>query len=66
LMHASSKGHVGVVRCLVDKGAAIIEREDSGHTALWFSCNEGHLPVVRLLLERGLTSPWPVTGAGLP
>jgi uncharacterized protein len=52
LMKASARGHVGVVRCLLDKGAAINASDDS-HTALWCACCEGHTPVVQLLLERG-------------
>jgi ankyrin repeat protein len=53
LMWASMKGHVCVVRWLLDKGAAINGRDDSGLTAVWFACSYGHLPVVRLLVERG-------------
>jgi uncharacterized protein len=53
LMLASMKGHVEVVRCLLDKGAAMNEGEGDGQTALYKACSEGHLPVVRLLVERG-------------
>jgi hypothetical protein len=53
LMLASFKGHVGVVRCLLDKGAAIDERSDLGCTALWFACLMGRFPVIRLLVEGG-------------
>jgi ankyrin repeat protein len=54
LMHASGGGHVGVVRWLLDKGAAINAGDESGSTALMFACSGGgHTPVVRLLLERG-------------
>jgi ankyrin repeat protein len=53
LMWASSKGHVGVVRWLLDKGAAIDERARGEVTALWLACCNGRLPVARLLLERG-------------
>jgi hypothetical protein len=52
LMVASMKGHVEVVRLLIDKGAAIDEHT-SGTTALWYACHHGRLPVVRLLVERG-------------
>jgi hypothetical protein len=60
LMLASEKGHVGVVRWLLDQGAAI--NESTGRdwspeyrrlTALWLACDEGRTPVVKLLLERG-------------
>jgi ankyrin repeat protein len=54
LMWASREGHVGVVRLLVDKGAALDEREDVFWcTALMWACSHGRTPVVRLLLERG-------------
>jgi hypothetical protein len=52
LMYASEEGHVGVVRWLLDKGAAVNERHPRGWTALWLA-SYGHLPVVNLLLERG-------------
>jgi hypothetical protein len=52
LMWASQEGHVGVVRWLLDKGAAINERDKTGFTALWLACRDGRPPVVRLLLER--------------
>jgi uncharacterized protein len=52
LMCASGR-HVGVVRWLLDQGAAIDERDRRGLTALWVACFRGCLPVARLLLERG-------------
>jgi ankyrin repeat protein len=53
LMLASREGHVGMVRWLLDKGAAMNERSHFEGTALWFACHHGRSPVVRLLLERG-------------
>jgi uncharacterized protein len=53
LLYVSEDGNMGVVRWLLDKGAAINEREDTGSTALWQACSRGLAPVVRLLLERG-------------
>jgi ankyrin repeat protein len=53
LMHASREGHVGVVRWLVDQGAALDERHRDGYTALGLASSGGHTPVVRLLLEGG-------------
>jgi uncharacterized protein len=53
LILASFRGHVGVVRWLLDNGAATDERSTTGCTALWLACHGGHLPVARLLLERG-------------
>jgi uncharacterized protein len=56
LMIASFKGHVEVVRWLVDHGAAIDERDEDGATALYMACSKAQLPVVRLLVERGADS----------
>jgi ankyrin repeat protein len=53
LMHASYEGHVGVVRCLLDAGAAMDQRDAQGGTALWHASRGGHSPVVELLLARG-------------
>jgi ankyrin repeat protein len=61
LMFASAEGHVRVVRCLLDKGAAINDcSHDPLHgggvmarTPLWVACCRGRTPVVRLLLEGG-------------
>jgi hypothetical protein len=53
LMHASPMGHMGVVRWLLDEGAAINERSSLGFTALWLTSTLGTPAVVRLLLERG-------------
>jgi uncharacterized protein len=53
LMHASLGGHVGVVRWLLDQGAAVDERDKSGQTALTHACYKGRILVVRLLVEMG-------------
>jgi uncharacterized protein len=53
LICASIFGHLGVVRWLLDKGAAINKRDCWRCTALHFACRDGHLAVVSLLLERG-------------
>jgi ankyrin repeat protein len=50
LMVAAAEGHVGVVRWLLDKGAAINERDRDGFTALWIAGCHGQSPVVRLLV----------------
>jgi ankyrin repeat protein len=53
LMWASDKGHVAVVRWLLDQGAAIDDQDPDGFTALWLACSRGRTPVVGLLMERG-------------
>jgi hypothetical protein len=60
LMLASMEGHVGVVRWLLDHGAAIDDSTGRDYysgfndlTALWLACTHRHPPVVKLLLERG-------------
>jgi ankyrin repeat protein len=53
LIFASQAGHVGVVRWLLDHGAAINDQAKYGETALWHACFKGRTPVVKLLLERG-------------
>jgi ankyrin repeat protein len=41
------EGHLEVVRFLLDKGAAMDERDTSGRTAVWWASAEGRLTVVR-------------------
>lgn len=56
LMFASGRGHLAIVRYLLDKGARINERSAIGFTALAFACGKGRLDVASLLLERGATA----------
>jgi ankyrin repeat protein len=53
LMWASRGGHMGVVRWLVDQGAALDVRNNGGHTVLCLASEQGRTPVVRLLLQAG-------------
>jgi ankyrin repeat protein len=53
LMGASFDGHVGVVRVLLGKGAAINEQGSYGTTAFSRASSEGRWSVLQLLLERG-------------
>jgi hypothetical protein len=66
LTFASAKGHVEVVRWLVDQGAALDERHRCGYTALGLASSQGHTPVVRLLLERGADPAITIHGARTP
>jgi ankyrin repeat protein len=65
LVWASVEGQVGVVRCLLDKGAAINDRS-SGATALWYACDSNHARVVRLLLDRGADATMTRDASGTP
>jgi hypothetical protein len=53
LMAASARGHVRVVRWLLDQGAAIDERDNDRCTALSLAILRGHPHTAELLLERG-------------
>jgi uncharacterized protein len=66
LMVASWKGHGGVVRWLVDQGAALDVRDHRGATALILASLKGrsHNSIVRLLLQKG-ADPAIVTNEGL-
>jgi ankyrin repeat protein len=82
LMVASLDGHIGVVRWLLDKGAALDVRtsaeddddnsdvddddHEGGYTALWLASWRGHLPVARLLLERGADATIATDGGSTP
>jgi ankyrin repeat protein len=63
LIVASENGHIGVVRWLLDRGAAI-DGDDYGCTALYLASCAGYTPVVALLLERG-ADPTIATGTGM-
>lgn len=51
---AAAKGHLGLVRLLLDRGFCVDMRASThGTTALHYSAMHGHSAVVKLLLERG-------------
>jgi ankyrin repeat protein len=66
LMWASREGHLGVVRWLLDNGAAVEERSSLRWTALLLACSNGRAPVVRLLLTRGADPTIAVSGGWTP
>lgn len=53
LVKAALKGHLEIARFLLDAGADINIRKDTGSTALMCAAFFGHAEVVRLLLEKG-------------
>eukprot|EP00964_Phaeocystis_antarctica_P065113 scaffold39231_cov60-Phaeocystis_antarctica.AAC.2 len=53
LHEASLRGHTEVVQLLLDKGAPVDEKTESGRTALMWASNNGHTEVVKLLLDKG-------------
>ena len=55
LARASLKGHLDVVRLLLQNGATAESRDNDGSTPLIFASGEGHLDVVHLLLQSGAT-----------
>jgi ankyrin repeat protein len=53
LMWAAAEGHGEVVEALINAGADISHRLDSGFTAFLFAAREGRIPVARALLKAG-------------
>jgi ankyrin repeat protein len=50
---AAEQGHLAVVQRLLNSGACLQDREESGRTALMCAATGGHLPVVQELIARG-------------
>ena len=53
---ASGKGHVEVIRALLDNDADVDVRNGYGSTPLHMASTGGHVEAVRLLLERGVNA----------
>jgi ankyrin repeat protein len=53
LHKAAEKGHLHLVRFLLDRGADVNATHQYNRSALYDAAFEGHVQVVRLLLERG-------------
>lgn len=50
---AAKEGHSGIVKILLEKGAAVDERARNDTTPLYAAAQRGHLEVVKDLLKRG-------------
>ena len=50
---AAAARQVGIVRLLLDRGAAIDAAQNEGYTALHSAAHNGHQEMIELLLERG-------------
>ncbi|MCU0534960.1 MAG: ankyrin repeat domain-containing protein [Hydrococcus sp. Prado102] len=55
LMLAASKGHINVVRVLLDRQANLQLRDCFGRDAMSLACIKGHLEVVRALIQAGVS-----------
>ena len=56
LHSAASRGHLEVVKYLLEKGGAEVnEKTNDGWTTLHYAARYGHLEVVKYLLEKGGT-----------
>ena len=53
-MPAACGGHLDVVKFLIDKGADVKAKDNTGRTALTYAALRGNLDVVKFLIEKGL------------
>jgi ankyrin repeat protein len=58
LTNAAHRGHVEVVRLLLDHGVGVNFYNSRGITALFNAAHWGHLEIVKLLLNRGARTPF--------
>ena len=50
---ASEKGHLEIVRLLIESGGSVNQPHKTGATPLHVASQEGHLEIVKLLIESG-------------
>jgi len=53
LFEAVKRNNAPIIRSLLDIGADVNTRDESGDTPLLMTCGSGHIDVIRLLLSRG-------------
>ncbi|ACE06627.1 hypothetical protein Aasi_1317 [Candidatus Amoebophilus asiaticus 5a2] len=61
LNFAAEGGNVELVKLLLHQGASIRERDDSGETPFHLAAREGHLEVIKLLLQKEQQETNPLT-----
>jgi ankyrin repeat protein len=47
------KGHLGIVKCLIECGAELDAQDDLGFTPLHYAAKMGHTQIVDLLVKKG-------------
>ena len=52
-IHAAGKGHLDIVKCLIDLGAHVDAKDEVGQTPLMQAVDDGHLEVVKCLINNG-------------
>lgn len=59
LWHAACRGHEGVARLLLDRGANVNHQDVRGSTALHEAAVHGQQQIAELLIERGASIDMP-------
>ena len=53
LMQAAKYGHLSIVKMLIDNGAKVKKKTNSGHTARLLASSSGHSAIVEMLIAHG-------------